>query len=84
MMASCKLRFCSYNCRGFNSVKKQYVMRLLNICGFLFVQEHWFCDEQISSLSSLSSDFLSCGVSRFSSDQILGGRPYGGCAIFLA
>ena len=81
-MVSCNLRFCSYNCRGFNSVKKQYVMSLLNICDFLLVQEHWLCDEQISSLSSLSSDFLSCGVSGFSSDQILDGRPYGGCAIF--
>jgi len=82
IMASCNLRFCSYNCRGFNSAKKQYVTSLLNICDFLLVQEHWLCDEEISSLSSLISDFLSCGVSGFSSDQILGGRPYGGCAIF--
>ena len=61
--------------------KKEYILKLLNICDFLLVQEHWLCDEQTSALSSVSSDFLSCGISGFSPEQILGGRPFGGCAI---
>ena len=76
------LRIMSYNCRGLNAVKSQYVNSLLCSCDLLFVQEHWLCDEQISSLGLINSDFLSCGVCGFASQEVLRGRPFGGSAIF--
>ena len=75
------LRVMSYNCRGINIIKTEYIKSLLSICDILFIQEHWFCDAQIQSFSSLNSDFLSCGVCGFDSQSVLQGRPFGGCAI---
>ena len=75
------VRVMSYNCRGINIVKTEYINSLLSMCDILFIQEHWLCDAQIQSLSSLNSDFLSCGVCGFDSQTVLPGRPFGGCAI---
>ena len=75
------IRFCTYNCRGFNASKQSYVCRLLNECDFLFLQEHWLSEAQITCLNSISSDHLAIGVSGFENSDILVGRPFGGCAI---
>jgi len=75
------LRVMSYNSRGMNVVKIEYLKSLLSTCDLLFLQEHWFCDAQVQSLSSINSDFLSCGVCGFDSQTVLQGRPFGGCAI---
>jgi len=76
------LRFCSYNCRGFNSFKQSYLRSLLHECDFLFLQEHWLSVSQISSLNSISADHMAIGVCGFDNSDVLSGRPYGGCAIF--
>jgi hypothetical protein len=36
-----ELRIISYNCRGFNDVKGQYLTRLLSQADIIFLQEHW-------------------------------------------
>ena len=63
------LRVMSYrpNCRDINIVKTEYIKSLLSNCDILLIQEHWLCDAQIQSLSSLNWDFLSCGVCAFDS-----------------
>ena len=46
------LRIISYNCRGFNDSKLGYLQSLLSRCEFLFVQEHWLSDDQLSKLNT--------------------------------
>lgn len=75
------IRVLSFNCRGFNESKKQYVGSLLPNCDILYLQEHWLSDDQLSCLSTLSSDHIAVGVSGFGNSEVLTGRPYGGCAI---
>ena len=76
------MRFCTYNCRGYNDSKKSYMISLLSRCDFLFLQEHWLSEAQIACLNSVSSDHLATGISGFGNYDVLAGRPYGGCAIF--
>ena len=73
MMASHNiLRVMSYNSRsrGMNVMKIEYLKSLLSTCDLLFLQEHWFCDAHVQSLSSVNSDFLSCGVCGFDSHRL--------------
>lgn len=75
------LRIISYNCRGFNDSKQRYMQSLLSRCELLFVQEHWLSDGQLCKLNTLSPVHHSYGICGFSSNEVLRGRPYGGCAI---
>jgi len=77
-----KLRFMTYNSRGFNDSKRMYIAYLLSSCDILYVQEHWLSEEQLAMLNGLSSVHLTTGVSGFSNKDVLSGRPYGGCSIF--
>lgn len=76
------LKLFSFNCRGFNDLKKNYLKSVLNSCDILFLQEHWQTDAQIPALNLFSSDHYVHGVSGFDQCEVLRGRPYGGCAIF--
>lgn len=75
------MNFMSFNCRGYNESKRAYILHLLSLCDILFIQEHWLSDSQLSIFNSINSDFVSCGVSGFGNDDVLRGRPFGGCAI---
>src|SRR5260221_1879449 len=76
------LSISSYNCRGFNSSKRDYIHNtLLPSCDLLMLQEHWLSEAQLSVLSDVDRNFLHTGVSGFDCSEILSGRPYGGCAI---
>ena len=50
-------------------------------CDILLLQEHWLSDDQLSCLSTLSSDHIAVGVSGFGNSDVLSGRPYGDCAM---
>lgn len=71
----------SYNCRGFNSTKSNYIASLMSKCNIMFLQETWLADAQSSLLASISPDIAYIGISGFDNCDILAGRPYGGCAI---
>jgi hypothetical protein len=45
------------------------------------MQEHWLSDAQLCQLGAIHDDFAFSGVCGFRCDEILSGRPYGGCAI---
>ena len=88
MMANFNTSFTvsSYNCRGFNSIKSRYNASLLARCNILFLQEHWLADGQLNILASISENSISenmsyTAVSGFDCDDVLVGRPFGGCAI---
>jgi exonuclease III len=76
-----KITLVSYNCHGFNKYKAPYLGNLMEKCSFLFVQEHWLCDAQISTLNCNNNSFMVHGVSGFDNNQVLHGRPFGGTAI---
>ena len=71
----------SYNCRGLNSSKFNYIRLLLQKTNVLFLQEHWLSEGQLSKLGDIDEKFLFTAVSGFDNKDILSGRPYGGCAI---
>jgi len=75
------LSIVSYNCRGYNVVKIPYISQLLQQCEFLFIQEHWLAGSQLHVLNNICSTHTSHASSGFSNDDIISGRPYGGCAI---
>ena len=68
---SLSIRICSYNCRGYNDSKEVYVCGLLDKCDFLFLQEHWLTESQLSCLSSVSNDHLAIGVCGFDNRQAI-------------
>lgn len=75
-----RLRCLSFNCRGWNSgcVDIGNFIDGLDIC---MIQEHWLLHDQLHVLSSYHKKFDAIGVSGVNSDELLFGRPYGGCAI---
>jgi len=75
------LKILSYNCRGYNITKRNYVASLMAKCNILFLQEHWLSDAQLSLLSSISDGVSFHAISGFGNSEVLAGRPYGGCAI---
>jgi len=82
MMANAHpLTIVSYNSRGFAADRQAYIRTLLSKCSILCVQEHWLADSQLPLLGSLDPYFSYAGVSGFGNDEVLSGRPYGGCAI---
>ena len=72
---------CSYNCRGFNFVKHDYIQKLLDECAILFLQEHWLSERRLVDLN-VHSHFHVHGLCGFDNSEVLSGRPFGGCAIF--
>ena len=42
---------CSYNCHGFNFVKRDYIQKLLDECDILFIQEHWLSERRLVDLN---------------------------------
>ena len=76
------IRIMSYNCRGLNSIKREFVNTILPDCTFLFVQEHWQSVSQLCDLGTINNNYLAHGVCGFDNNAVMAGRPYGGCAIF--
>ena len=73
----------TYNCTGLLQDRQEYikVTLLANKVDLLLLQETWLHQNELSELSSMSDEYLSCGVSGFSGKDILRGRPYGGVGI---
>ena len=65
----------SYNCRGYNNFKRDFLQSLLAKYDFLFLQEHWLADGQLDSLSDVSNTHFATAVSDFGRYEVLRGRP---------
>ena len=81
MATNASVTIMSYNCRGFNKLKCDYIKSLFASCNILLLQEHWLSDDQLTMLGSIDSMFSHIAVSGFGNSDVLDGRPYGGCAI---
>ena len=75
------LHVASFNCRGFNDIKRNYIKSVLSKVSVLFLQEVWLSDDQMQELGSIDENFLFAGCSGFDNSDVLTGRPYGGVAI---
>jgi len=56
------------------------MQKLLKAHDIVLIQEHWFFQDEISSLSNIIPDSFVYGKSQMSERCLLEGRPYGGCA----
>ena len=71
----------SFNCRGLNDHKKCYIGSRLHDCDLSFIQERWLSSAQLDHLNILYPKDYATGVSDIGDEDVLRGRPYGGCAI---
>lgn len=78
---SSQINIASFNCRGYNVIKRDYIRTLLSKVSVLFLQEVWLSDDQMQELGSIDDKFLFTGRSGFDNSDVLTGRPYGGVAI---
>lgn len=82
MATSIPITISSYNCRGFNNFKRDYLKSFFESSSIVFLQEHWLSEDQFGLLGSICSLFSYTAISGFGTSDVLEGRPYGGCAIF--
>jgi exonuclease III len=76
------LRLCTWNSRGHGADRLIYINKLLQQCDILLVQETWLHDWELNKLSD--DDAISIlGVSGMDPQQLLVGRPHGGCAVLF-
>ena len=75
------LTFGTYNCRGHSTSRISYIKHLMHSCDFLFIQEHWYYEANLSMLSKEIGRVNVFGVSGMDEMKLQLGRPYGGCAI---
>ena len=76
-----KLRICSYNVCGFNTVKSVYINKLLETHDILLLQEHWLYDSQSHLLHDHIPGVSYYSVSGMTESRVVSGRRYGGCAV---
>lgn len=75
------LSLATFNCQGHGPDRVAYISKLCETNDIVLLQEHWLPDEQISSFESKIDGICCHGVSGMASNELLIGRPYGGCAI---
>ncbi len=77
------LHIASLNSRGHASDRIEYINRLMSINDILFIQEHWYSSSQLNDLESKLDNVHVIGISGMDDNELLYGRPYGGCAIIF-
>lgn len=80
-MANTNLRIMSYNCRGHSPQRLDYIDRLMKACDILLIQEHWYFHKDMDAIPAHLGNVYFTGVSGMDHNELLIGRPYGGCAI---
>jgi len=73
------LSLLSYNCRGMNKTKYDFLSSLLAQSDFLFLQEHWMAEDLVPSLRLLSTSHHCYGLVDLAQMMFCWeGRPFGG------
>ena len=76
-----ELSICTFNCRGVKSSLPELQL-LCETHDIVCLQEHWLLPYDLSMLSQIHADFLSCATSAVNVySNIMVGRPYGGTGI---
>ena len=71
----------SYNCHGLGPGKMDYIAKICKNHQFILIQEHWLISENLGIFSSEIPGFSAHGISALDSNELLRGRPNGGCSI---
>ena len=74
------IKFCSFNCRGFNISKVKHISELMKQCDILLVQETWCLPSNVGKLNQYFIDLNTYGISSVNDKVLLSGRPHGGCS----
>ena len=72
------MNYVSYNCRGLNLLKNQYIKSLLENCHVFVIQEDWLMSNAISLLQTDFINHVVFAKSGITENKPLHGRPYGG------
>ena len=80
-MDSTQLHIASYYCKVRGADRIDYMKHLLTYNDVLFIQEHWYTELGLYDFDGLFEDFFVIGIYGMNENEILLGRPYGGCAI---
>ena len=77
------LQIASFNCKHFSGdFKIKFIADIFSKCDFLLLQEHWLHEANFDLFSKLDGKSLCFqGKSAMSCNEILIGRPHGGCVI---
>lgn len=75
------LKVCTYNCKHFRDIKLPFVEKLFNSCTFLLLQEHCLFSSQFEQFSKVCDHVCYSASSAMDENELLIGRPHGGCAI---
>ncbi len=73
------LSIVSFNCKGHNDDRLDYIKQLSSLYDVVLLQEHWYHDHQIVSLSHHIDNVQVHVISGMDKSELLMGRPYGGC-----
>jgi len=52
------LKICSFNSKGHDQDRIEYMKNLFTICGIMLFQEHWYFEQDIKLLDKLMSKFM--------------------------
>ena len=74
------IKFCSFNCRGFNISKVKHISELMKQCDILLMQETWCLPSNVGKLNQYFIDLNTYGISSVNDNVLLSGRPHGGCS----
>ena len=78
------INIASYNCKNFRGpLRSEFILKLLNECDFILIQEHWLLETQFHMFDVSSNDIPVAyhGVSAMNQAIQKQGRPFGGVAI---
>ena len=81
IIVMCTLSLVSYNSQGHGIGRIEYLNKLVNNVDFVLLQEQWYFEDEIASLSNVLQNTIVHGKSQMSSNDIHEGRPFGGCAL---
>ena len=79
-MAS-KLSIATYTSNGSSDSRIAYINKLLKDYDFVFVQEHWLQSCQFEKYTKKFTNACAHSVSGMKSNELISGRPKGGCSI---
>ena len=77
------IRMCTFNSRGHSLLTLEYMKKIICECDVLFIQEHWLFDDEMYLLNAAFDNVYVFGHSGMENDELLRGRPFGGCACIV-
>ena len=81
LLMATNLSVASYNCQGLGANRMHYIKGIVDNHTFVLIQEHWLLDTQLHKFETEIPGVCSHSISGINDNELLSGRPYGGCSI---